>query len=90
MSALGFGGTIGTDARQIRPLVARQPDRGPAGLVSKHKSRPRNRRLDAGAADRALAIRFDGDLTGRQASRTLRLTATAFRIIREESLILDA
>ncbi|KWB21237.1 ISNCY family transposase [Burkholderia ubonensis] len=42
--------------RQIRRLVARLREHGPAGLVSGHRSKPGNRRLDAGTADRALLI----------------------------------
>ncbi|WP_157652166.1 helix-turn-helix domain-containing protein, partial [Burkholderia ubonensis] len=42
--------------RQIRRLVARLREHGPAGLVSGHRSKPGNRRLDPGAADRALSI----------------------------------
>ncbi|KVW23782.1 integrase [Burkholderia ubonensis] len=42
--------------RQIRRLVARLREHGPAGLVSGHRSKPGNRRLDAGTADRALSI----------------------------------
>ncbi|VBB16482.1 integrase (pseudogene) [Burkholderia stabilis] len=42
--------------RQVRRLVARLREHGPAGLVSGHRSKPGNRRLDPGAADRALSI----------------------------------
>ncbi|MBN3788949.1 ISNCY family transposase [Burkholderia sp. Ac-20353] len=42
--------------RQIRRLVARLREHGPAGLVSGHRSRPGNRHLDSGTADRALSI----------------------------------
>ncbi|WP_442865765.1 ISNCY family transposase [Burkholderia sp. IMCC1007] len=42
--------------RQIRRLVARLREHGPAGLVSGHRAKPGNRRLDPGAADRALSI----------------------------------
>ncbi|WP_230947534.1 helix-turn-helix domain-containing protein [Burkholderia territorii] len=43
-------------SRQVRRLVARLREHGPAGLVSGHRSKPGNRRLDPGAADRALSI----------------------------------
>ena len=42
--------------RQIRRLVARLREHGAAGLVSGHRSKPGNRRLDPGAADRALSV----------------------------------
>lgn len=42
--------------RQVRRLVARLREHGPVGLVSGHRSKPGNRRLDPGAADRALSI----------------------------------
>jgi len=42
--------------RQIRRLAARLREHGPTGLVSGHRSRPGNRRLDTGVADRALTI----------------------------------
>lgn len=42
--------------RQVRRLVARLREHGPAGLVSGHRAKPGNRRLDPGAADRALSI----------------------------------
>jgi len=42
--------------RQIRRLVAKLREHGAAGLVSGHRSKPGNRRLDAGTADRALSI----------------------------------
>ncbi|KVD45764.1 integrase [Burkholderia ubonensis] len=47
---------LGLTTRQIRRLVARLREHGPAGLVSGHRSKPGNRRLDAGTADRALSI----------------------------------
>lgn len=43
-------------SRQVRRLVARLREHGPVGLVSGHRSKPGNRRLDPGAADRALSI----------------------------------
>lgn len=42
--------------RQIRRLVARLSEHGPGGFVSGHREKPGNRRLDLGAADRALSI----------------------------------
>jgi predicted DNA-binding transcriptional regulator YafY len=42
--------------RQVRRLVARLREHGPAGLVSGHRSKPGNRRLDPGAAGPALTI----------------------------------
>ncbi len=42
--------------RQVRRLVARLREHGPAGLVSGHRSKPGNRRLDPGAVDRVLSI----------------------------------
>ncbi|VWC64547.1 MULTISPECIES: ISNCY family transposase [Burkholderia] len=42
--------------RQVRRLVARLREHGPAGLVSGHRAKPGNRRLDPGSADRALSI----------------------------------
>ncbi|WP_269139116.1 hypothetical protein [Burkholderia cepacia] len=42
--------------RQVCRLVARLREHGPAGLVSGHRSKPGNRSLDSGAADRALSI----------------------------------
>ena len=42
--------------RQVRRLVARLREHGPAGLVSGHRSKPGNRRLGPGTADRALSI----------------------------------
>lgn len=42
--------------RQIRRLVAKLREHGAAGLVSGHRSKPGNRRLDAGTVDRALSI----------------------------------
>ncbi len=46
-------------SRQVRRLVARLREHGPVGLVSGHRSKPGNRRLDPGAADRALSIIHD-------------------------------
>ncbi|WP_244104490.1 helix-turn-helix domain-containing protein [Burkholderia ambifaria] len=43
-------------ARQVRWLVVRLREHGPAGVVSGHRTKPGNRRLDPGAADRALSI----------------------------------
>jgi len=45
--------------RQVRRLVARLSEHGPAGLVSGHRAKSGNRRLDPGAADRALSIIHD-------------------------------
>ncbi|PMS16401.1 integrase [Trinickia dabaoshanensis] len=42
--------------RQIRRLAARFREHGPAGLVSGHRTKPGNRRLDGELAARALAI----------------------------------
>ncbi|MDO5940910.1 hypothetical protein Q4P03_03955 [Burkholderia cepacia] len=42
--------------RQVCRLVARLREHGPAGLVSGHRSKPGNRSLDSGAADRAPSI----------------------------------
>jgi len=42
--------------RQARRLVARLREHGPADLVSGHRAKPGNRRLDPGAADRALSF----------------------------------
>jgi len=42
--------------RQIRRLATRLREGGPAGLVSRKRSRPSNHRLDAFTANRALAI----------------------------------
>ena len=42
--------------RRVRRLVARLREHGAAGLVSGHRAKPGNRRLDPGAADRALSI----------------------------------
>ncbi|CAB3671332.1 ISNCY family transposase [Trinickia soli] len=42
--------------RQIRRLAARFREHGPAGLVSGHRSKPGNRRLDGDLAARVLAI----------------------------------
>jgi len=42
--------------RQIRRLVARLREQGPAGLVSRRRSMPSNNRLDSAKADQALSI----------------------------------
>lgn len=42
--------------RQIRRLVARLREQGPAGLVSHRHSMPSNNRLDSAKADQALSI----------------------------------
>lgn len=42
--------------RQIRRLVARLREHGPAGLLSGRRAKPGNRRLDPGADDRTLSI----------------------------------
>jgi Helix-turn-helix domain len=42
--------------RQIRRLVARLREQGPAGLVSRRHSMPSNNRLDSAKADQALSI----------------------------------
>ncbi|WP_211709305.1 helix-turn-helix domain-containing protein, partial [Paraburkholderia aspalathi] len=47
---------LGLTTRQIRRLVARLREDGPAGLVSGRCAKPSNNRLDAGTAARALAI----------------------------------
>ena len=47
---------LGLTTRQIRRLVGRLREHGPAGLVSGRRSKPSNNRLDAATADRALAI----------------------------------
>jgi hypothetical protein len=47
---------LGLTTRQVRRLVARVREDGPAGLVSGRCAKPSNNRLDAGTAARALAI----------------------------------
>jgi hypothetical protein len=47
---------LGLTTRQIRRLVARLREHGPAGLVSGRRSKPSNNRLDAGIADRVILI----------------------------------
>jgi hypothetical protein len=42
--------------RQIRRLVARLREQGPAGLVSRRRSMPSNNRLDSAKADQALSV----------------------------------
>ena len=47
---------LGLTTRQIRRLVGRLRERGPADLLSGRRSKPSNNRLDTAMADRALAI----------------------------------
>jgi hypothetical protein len=47
---------LGLTTRQIRRLVVRFREDGPGGLVSRHRSKPSNNRLDAVTANRAVAI----------------------------------
>ena len=47
---------LGLATRQVRRLVARLREAGPAGLVSGRCAKPSNNRLDAGTAARAIAI----------------------------------
>jgi hypothetical protein len=47
---------LGLTTRQIRRLVVRLREHGPAGLVSGRREKPSNNRLDATTADRAVAI----------------------------------
>lgn len=47
---------LGLTTRQVRRLVARLREAGPAGLVSGRCAKPSNNRLDAGTAARAIAI----------------------------------
>jgi len=47
---------LGLTVRQIERLVIRYRESGAAGLVSRKRSRPGNRRLDDDEAQRALAI----------------------------------
>jgi hypothetical protein len=47
---------LGLTSRQIRRLVVRLREHGPAGLVSGHREKPSNNRLDTTTADRAVAI----------------------------------
>lgn len=47
---------LGLTTRQIRRLAARFRERGPAGLVSGHRTKPGNRRLGGDLAARALTI----------------------------------
>jgi hypothetical protein len=47
---------LGLTTRQIRRLVVRLREHGPAGLVSGHREKSSNNRLDATIADRAVAI----------------------------------
>jgi hypothetical protein len=47
---------LGLTTRQIRRLVGRLREHGPAGLASRRCSKPSNNRLDAVTADRALSI----------------------------------
>ncbi len=44
---------LNVTTRQVRRLVARLREDGPAGLVSGRCAKPSNNRLDAGTADRA-------------------------------------
>ncbi|BAO94108.1 integrase catalytic subunit (plasmid) [Caballeronia insecticola] len=46
----------GLSTRQIRRPVARYPDDGPTGLVSRRRAKPTNNRQDAATANRALTI----------------------------------
>jgi Winged helix-turn helix len=47
---------LGLTTRQIRRLVVRLREHGPAGLVSGHREKPSNNRFDATTVDRAVAI----------------------------------
>ena len=47
---------LGLTTRQIRRLVVRLREHGPAGLVSGRREKPSNNRLDATTVDRAVAI----------------------------------
>src|SRR5882757_3420511 len=47
---------LGLTSRQIRRLVVRLREHGPAGLVSGRREKPSNNRLDTTTADRAVAI----------------------------------
>jgi hypothetical protein len=52
-------GGLALTTRQIRWHVTRLRKHGPAALVSSHRSRPGNCRLDARVADRAITILRD-------------------------------
>ncbi|WP_414137002.1 helix-turn-helix domain-containing protein [Burkholderia cepacia] len=47
---------LGVTVRQLQRLVDRYRESGAAGLASRKRGRPGNRRLDADLADRALSI----------------------------------
>jgi transposase len=47
---------LGLTARQVRRVLKRYAAQGAAGLVSRKRGRPSNHQLDAGLADRALAL----------------------------------
>ncbi|MET3554179.1 hypothetical protein ABIC50_004104 [Burkholderia sp. 567] len=62
--------------RQVRRLVARLREHGPAGWVSGHRSKPATGRLDPRASDRAPSIirRFRTDAGVREAVAMPRLS----------------
>ena len=47
---------LGLTTRQLRRLVLRYADNGPAGLVSRHRGRPSNHQLPAGIEAQAIAL----------------------------------
>jgi hypothetical protein len=50
---------LGLTGRQVRRLARRYVQEGPVGLISRHRNRPSNNRLEAAVADRAIRILRD-------------------------------
>ena len=47
---------LGLTTRQVRRLTRRYAQEGPVGLISRHRNRPSNNRLDPSLAERAIGI----------------------------------
>ena len=47
---------LGLTTRQVRRLTRRYAQEGPVGLISRHRNRPSNNRLDPSLAERVIAI----------------------------------
>jgi hypothetical protein len=52
----GAAGRLGLTTRQLRRLTRRYLQEGPVGLISRHRNRPSNNRLDPSLADRVIGI----------------------------------
>ena len=46
---------LGLTGRQVRRLTRRYAQEGPVGLISRHRNRPSNNRLDPGLAERVIS-----------------------------------